>query len=213
MINTLFGFKHEMSHLFDDQGKYIPVTCLFIPANTITQIKTKETKDGYHAVQIAMGKKKYPTKAILGHIKKSKVETPRFIREIRLDKPLKELKVGQVFSLADIFNLGDHVKITGTSKGRGFTGVIKRWGFHGGPRTHGQSDRRRAPGSIGQGTDPGRVWKGKKMPGRFGGHTITTRGLKVMKIDSEKNLIWISGDVPGARNSFVRLTITKKAEK
>lgn len=117
-------------------------------------------------------------------------------------------RVGIGEKIADIFSAGDKVKVSGTTKGKGFSGVVKRWGFSGGPRTHGQSDRHRAPGSIGQGTTPGRVFKGKKMAGRGGGRTKTILGIKVVKVDGEKNELWVGGAVPGSKGGKVKVTKT-----
>ena len=134
---------------------------------------------------------------------------PRFLREVRLDSE-PEFKVGDIISVSDVFKKGDVIAITGTSKGKGFAGVVKRWGFHGGPRTHGQSDRERAPGSIGQGTTPGRVLKGKKMAGRMGGDRVTVKNLIVVDVDKEAGLIAVSGPVPGVPGGL--LIIKKLAE-
>ena len=124
---------------------------------------------------------------------------------MRVDQA-SELKVGDQIKLNDVLAVGDWVKVSGTVKGRGFAGVVKRHGFHGGPKTHGQSDRHRAPGSIGMRTTPGRVWKGKRMAGRYGGYTATIKNLKVISIDAEKQLLTVTGTVPGATNSLVVIT-------
>lgn len=163
----------------------------------VTRVKTlplkvvrikNEDKDGYWALQVEISKKQ---KALL--------------REIKLGKAV-DVKIGDEIKTSDVFKTGDKIQVRGITKGRGFAGVVKRWGFAGGPRTHGQSDRERAPGSIGQGTDPGRVWKGKKMPGRMGGKIKTIKGLRVYKIDEEKNEIWITGLVPGGRKGLLKIT-------
>lgn len=167
-------------------GQRVPVTRILAGPCSVTQIKKKE-KDGYQAIQLGLGQGK---------------KAPLFLREVKV-KSLPKLKVGQKIKVADIFQKGDKVRVTGTSKGKGFAGVVKRWGFKGGPRTHGQSDRERAPGSIGQTTSPGRVWKGKKMPGRMGKKTVTIKGLKVVDIDEEKNILLVSGPVPGPRGEYL----------
>ncbi|MFQ5444683.1 MAG: 50S ribosomal protein L3 [Nitrospinales bacterium] len=153
--------------------------------------------------QLGFGTKrpKNISKPLTGHLKKSK-STPRFINEIRVTEEPK-LKVGDTVKISDVFSVGDAVTAIGVSKGKGFAGAIKRWGFAAGPRTHGQSDRRRAPGSIGQGTTPGRVHKGKKMPGRMGTTQATVRNLKVVSIDEAKNILEVSGPIPGPNKAKV----------
>ena len=181
------------------QGTRVPVTMVKAGPCVVTYIR-KQEKDGYWAVQLGFGEKKIKntSKALQGHLKgaiKDK-KAPRFLREVRFEKE-PEYKVGDEIKVPDVLKIGDFVAVTGTSKGKGFAGVIKRWGFKGGPRTHGQSDRERAPGSIGQGTSPGRVWKGKKMPGRMGSDTVTVKNLQVVEINPEENEIKLSGPVPG----------------
>lgn len=199
MLDAILGSKSEMSQAFV-AGTRVPVTVVKAGPCVVTQIKTEE-KDGYWAVQLGIGEKKEKklTNQMKGHLKgaiKDK-KAPRFLAEARLDeKP--DFKVGDEVKVSDIFQEGDIVQVTGTSKGKGFAGVMKRWNFKGGPRTHGQSDRERAPGSIGQGTDPGRVWKGKKMAGRMGGDTKTIKNLMIISIDDETSEIKVSGPVPGA---------------
>lgn len=193
-----------MSQVFI-KGTRVPVTFIAAGPCVVTQIK-KETKDGYWAVQLGFGEKKIKniTKPLLGHLKgaiKNGV-APRFLREVRLTEEPK-FKVGDIITAADVLKEGDVVSVTGTSKGKGFAGVIKRWGFATGPRTHGQSDRRRAPGSIGQGTTPGRVHKGKKMPGRMGSQTVTIKNIRVISLNPEENEIALSGPIPGRSGSLV----------
>ena len=180
------------------EGERLPVTKIKAGPCVVTQV-IREDKNGYWAVQLGFGEKRIEkvTKPMRGHLKgvTKKKMAPRFLGEVRLaEEP--ELKVGDVIKVSDVFKEGDTVVVTGTSKGKGFTGVIKRWGFAKGPRTHGQSDRLRAPGSIG-GTAMGRVWKGKKMAGRAGGKTVTVKNLKVILVDPEKNELDISGPIPG----------------
>lgn len=188
----------------------VPVTYVEVGPCLVTGIKTKE-KDGYWAVQIGFGEKKLgkTTKPMRGHLKsaiknlpKGKKILPRYLVEVKVDKE-PEVKIGDVVKVSDVFKKGDLVSVTGIAKGKGFAGVIKRWGFGGGPRTHGQSDRQRAPGSIGQGTTPGRVHKGKKMPGRMGVGRITVKNLLVVAINSEENKIGLSGPIPGNRNGLI----------
>jgi large subunit ribosomal protein L3 len=210
MINTILGSKIKMGQTFVN-GVRFPVTIVTAGPCIVTQIKEVE-KDGYWAVQLGFGGKKSKniTKPMRNHLLKASTskETPktlsRFIREIRLEeKP--EFKVGDQIKVSDIFSEGDKVSVTGTSKGKGFAGVVKRWHFAGGPKTHGQSDRWRAPGSIGQGTTPGRVYKGKHMAGRMGQETTKIKGLKVLGVNVEKNEIQISGPVPGTVGSLLIL--------
>ncbi len=187
------------------EGKRVPVTKVLAGPCVVTQIK-KENKDGYWAVQLGFDKRniKDLTKPLQGHLKgalKDK-KAPRFLREIRFEKePL--FKVGDVVKASDIFKVGDYIQVTAISKGKGFAGVVKRWHFSGGPRTHGQSDRERAPGSIGQTTTPGRVYKGKKMAGRMGGDKVTIKNLQVVSLDPEKNEMDISGPIPGVTGGLL----------
>jgi len=204
MLKTILGKKIKMGQTFVETTR-VPVTYVEAGPCVVTQIK-KEKKDGYWGIQIGFGEKKIKniTKPMQGHLRgvtKDK-KTPRFLREIRLDKE-PDFKVGDEIKVSDIFSEGDVITITGTSKGKGFAGVVKRWGFAGGPRTHGQSDRPRSPGSIGQGTTPGRVHKGKKMAGRMGGETVTVKSIKVISIDPEKNEMAVLGPVPGAPKGLI----------
>ena len=187
------------------EGTRVPVTWITVGPCVVTQIKNPDT-DGYWAVQLGFGKKeiKNITKPLQGHLRgvTQEKKAPRFLREIRLEaKP--DFKVGDVLKLVDVFKIGDLVNVTGISKGKGFAGVVKRWHFAGGPKTHGQSDRLRAPGSIGQGTTPGRVYKGKHMAGRMGQDRITVKNLIVAEMDSEKDKIALSGPVPGSTGSLL----------
>jgi large subunit ribosomal protein L3 len=203
-MNGLLGKKIGMTRIFDETGKDIPVTVIQAGPCYITQIKTKET-DGYRAVQLGFDEKKEKniTKPQAGHFKSSGVSPLRWLKEFPVRENL-ELKPGDVQTV-DVFNQGEIVKVSGLSKGKGFTGVVKRWGFRGGPKTHGQSDRLRAPGSVGQSSSPSRVFKGIKMGGRKGGKRISVLGLKVIKVDPENNLLFVKGSVPGARNSYLEI--------
>lgn len=216
MLNTILGIKKEVNQRFTQDGTRIPVTRIKAGPCYVVQIRD-EKKDGYHAVQVGWGEKKMTKikKPLKGHLRGAKLEkAPRFLREIRLEKPLgDEIKVGERLKIADIFQPGDQIKVTGWSKGKGFTGVVKRWGFKGGSRTHGQSDRERAPGSIGQGTTPGRVHKGKKMPGRAGNARIAVKGLTIQAIDKENEELLIKGLVPGAQNGLLIITKTGKTKR
>ncbi|MCH7640689.1 50S ribosomal protein L3 [Patescibacteria group bacterium] len=204
MLNTILGQKKQMSQTFVEDIRVV-VTLVKAGPCIVTQIK-KEEKNGYWAVQLGFGEKKIKniTKPLQGHLKAAKTAA-RFLREVRLDSEPK-FKVGDSITVSDVFSPGDLVSVTGTSKGKGFAGVVKRWGFAGGPRTHGQSDRLRAPGSIGQGTTPGRVHKGKKMPGRMGGDTVTIKNMRVVSVDVDKDEIALSGPVPGPRDNLLIIT-------
>lgn len=189
-----------MSQTYVD-GVRVPVTKIDVGNSVVTYIKNEE-KDGYWAVQLGVGEKKLKniTKPMTGHmknvIKEGAKTAPHFLREIKATEEPSE-KVGDLIKVADVFAEGDSISVTGTSKGKGFAGGVKRWHFRGGSKTHGQSDRWRAPGSIGQGTTPGRVYKGKHMAGRMGSDQIKVKGLKIVTVDAEKNQITVSGPVPG----------------
>lgn len=204
----LIGKKIGMTSLFDENGKNLPCTVLEVTPNAVTQVKTLE-KDGYEAVQLGYGERreKSTTKALQGHFAKSKVEPKLMLREFELDYQGVELKPGVEISLSDFVAEGQFVDIRGTSKGKGFQGVVKRHGFGGvGQSTHGQHNRLRAPGSIGAGSDPSRVFKGMKMAGRTGGKQVMVENLQVVKVDSDKNLLVIKGSVPGPKNGLVIIT-------
>ncbi len=198
----LIGKKVGMTRFFGQGGESISATAIQIGSCHVLQVKD-EKKDGYRAVQLGAFscRKKLSRKPQLGHFAKAGVEPKAKLVEFRMEstdnyQPGQELR-------ADIFQVGDRVKITGTSKGKGFAGGIKRHGFHGGPKTHGQSDRHRAPGSLGGSSYPSRVWKGKKMAGRMGNDRVSIGNVEVVQVDPENNLILLKGAVPGARNSFV----------
>lgn len=201
----IIGRKIGMTRIFDEVGAQVPVTVVEAGPCPITQIRTDDT-DGYRAVQLGFGAKKAKRapKAELGHVAKAGLgAAPRLIREIPLIDG-EEYELGQTLTVAQ-FEAGDKVKVTGTSKGRGFQGVVKRHGFAGRPGGHGHPGSR-TPGSMGPGTDPSRVIKGKKLPGRMGGARTTIRNLQVVKVDGERNLLFIKGGLPGSRNSYVLIT-------
>lgn len=201
-----------MGSYFDEKGAKVPVTLIEAGPCPVIQIKNDRT-DGYFSVQIGFGSKKTKrtSRPILGHIKKAGLSRPpHFLKEIRLQRQA-DCKMGDVLKAGDVFSLGDKISVTGFSKGKGFAGVMKRWSFAGGPATHGQSDRKRAPGSIG-GTGVARVLPGKKMPGRMGTDKVTVSGLTVMDIDSEANLLVVKGAVPGSRGSLLMIKKTGKAK-
>ena len=195
-----------MTQVFRDDGRVVPVTVIEAGPCVVTQVKTKKT-DGYDAVQLGFGEAKRLNKPQAGHLVNSKIS--RYLREVQADDAT-EFHVGQTIGV-DIFQPGEMLDVIGRSKGQGFAGVMKRHGFHGGPRTHGQSDRARAPGSIGGGTTPGRVFKGLKMAGHMGNRRVTTKGLEVVSIDPERNLLLLKGGVPGAPNGLLQLRRPKKS--
>jgi large subunit ribosomal protein L3 len=203
-MSGLLGKKIGMTRIWDEAGTTIPVTIIEAGPCYVTDIKTEE-KDGYSAVQLAFGvkKEKNVNKPAAGHFKRSEVKPLRFLKEFNSPSG-SELKLGDELKV-DIFKPGDKVKVTGFSKGRGFAGVVKRHGFRGGPVSHGQSDRLRAPGSLGQSSYPSRVYKGLKMAGHLGNKRVSQRGMTIVKIDAEKNLLFIKGSVPGARNSYLEV--------
>ena len=200
-----------MTGLFTSEGKYIPVTAIQLGPCVVTQIKTVTT-DGYNALQLGFGEKKKSrvNKALEGHLKKSGETRFAFLREVYVNDP-GEYGLGQTINI-DIFNIGEYIEVTGTSKGKGFSGVIKRHGFHGGKKTHG-SHSHRIPGSIGCSASPGKVIKGKKMPGQHGNARKTIRNLKIVDIRPEENLILIKGAIPGSRNGIVEIKKLKIAKK
>ena len=205
MIRGFLGRKIGMTQVFRDDGRVVPVTVVEAGPCIVTQVKTKET-DGYEAVQLGFGEAKRLNKARPGHFQNSRHS--RYLREVQADD-VSEFRVGQTIAV-DIFEPGDLVDVIGRSKGRGFAGVMKRHGFHGGPRTHGQSDRARAPGSIGGGTTPGKVFKGLKMAGHMGNRRITVKGLEVVSIDPDRNLLLLKGGVPGAPNGLLQFRRSRK---
>ncbi|NOX36113.1 MAG: 50S ribosomal protein L3 [Calditrichaeota bacterium] len=203
-MSGLIGKKIGMTRIFDEEGNVVPVTVIQAGPCYVTQIKTVE-RDGYEAIQLGFDikKEKNTTKPLLGHFKKANVPPLRKLKEFPPFKD-REVKLGDVITV-DIFQPGEIVKVSGTSKGRGFAGVVKRHGFGGGPKTHGQSDRLRAPGSIGQSSFPSKVFKGMRMAGHMGNKRVSVLGLKVIKVDPEKNLLFVKGAVPGARNNYVEI--------
>jgi large subunit ribosomal protein L3 len=203
-MSVLLGRKIGMTSIFTETGDYIPCTVIEAGPCPVVQVRTKEN-DGYEAVQIGFGEvpARKVNKPLAGHFAKAKVEFKRILREFRSIKKL--VKVGDELTVED-FTVGDKVKISGESKGRGFQGVVKRHHFGGiGMTTHGQSDRPRAPGSIGSSSYPSRVFKGMRMAGRMGGDRITVRNLKVLRIVPESNLLIVKGSIPGAPNSIVEI--------
>jgi len=207
MAQGIIGKKLGMSQAFHENGILAAVTAIEAGPCTVTRIKTAE-KDGYNAVQLGFGEAKRLNSSQRGHLKEP--GHFKYLREFRLDD-IKEIEEGQKMDVS-LFKSGDLVDITGLSKGKGFAGVVKRYHFAGGPKTHGQSDRHRARGSIGAGTSPGRVLKGMRMAGQMGNKRVTTRNLEVFQADPERNLLLISGAVPGARNGLLLIKKSRRGK-
>lgn len=201
-MKAILGLKKGMTQIFGKDGNVIVCTIIDVTDVKVVGKRTKEV-DGYEAVVLGIGKKKKPTKSEVGKYKSLKY-VPKTAFEFKDFVNLEDLKLGDEVK-ADIFEVGDKVDASAVTKGKGFQGVVKRWGFHGGSRTHGQSDRERAPGSIGGGTDPGRVFKGKKMPGHMGAKIKTVLNLEVVKVNKEDSLLCLKGAVPGHKNTVVKV--------
>ena len=201
----LIGRKVGMTRIFDEAGVQVPVTVIEAGPCPVVEVRSEE-KDGYKAVQLGYGaqKVKRTTRAEMGHAAKAGLEAaPRLMREFPVENG-EDYEVGQQLTV-ELFEAGDRVKVTGRSKGRGFQGVVKRHGFAGRPATHGHPMSRN-PGSMGPGTDPSRVIKGKKLPGRMGGTRTTIRNLQIVRVDGERNLLFVKGGVPGSRDGFVLIS-------
>ncbi len=213
MLSTIYAIKTNQTQKYTSAGKRIPVTVVKILSNTVTQIKTKD-KDGYSAVQIMLGYKKSLSKPLSGNLKSIQtlkgLQSPRFIREIKLGLEESTFKRGEEIKSTSFLKPGDSVNVSAVSKGKGFAGVVKRHHFAGGPRTHGQSDRERAPGSIGQTTTPGRVYKGKRMAGHMGGVKRTQRNLIVLSVSDTQ--IELKGTIPGPLKSLAKITRVGEAK-
>jgi large subunit ribosomal protein L3 len=198
-----------MTQIFDDDGIAFPVTLIEAGPCYVTQVKTQDG-DGYSSIQLGFEEvnPKRLTRGQLGHLKRNNLPPLKILREF-ITKETDEIAEGDVLK-ADVFEKDEHVDVVGTSKGRGFAGVVKRYHFAGGPRTHGQSDRLRAPGSLGSGTTPGRVWKGKRGPGRMGNERVTSSNIRVVLVDPERNLIAVDGSVPGPKGGMVVIKPARK---
>ena len=209
MKKGIIGKKIGMTQIFDEIGNVIPVTVIQAGPCVVAQKKTVET-DGYNALQLGFAevKEKHMTKAEKGHFAKAGVENKKHLKEFRLDD-ISNVNVGDVIT-ADTFAVGEKVDVTGMTKGRGYTGVIKRWNHHHLRRTHGTGPIHRQPGSMGV-IDPARIFKNKKMAGQYGNEQVTILNLKVVKIDSEKNLIAVKGAIPGAKDGIVFIRDSVKA--
>ena len=207
MGSGLIGKKVGMTSVFDEVGNCIPCTVVEITPNVVTQVKSSEGADGYDAVQLGFGerKEKRTSKAQMGHFEKADTSPKAKVAEFR-DFEGEEVSLGDSIGVADVFEEGDIVDVVGTSKGKGFQGVVKRHGFGGvGMRTHGQHNRQRAPGSIGASSYPSRVFKGMRMGGQTGNRRVKTQNLQVVRVYPEHNVVLIKGAVPGPKNGFVEV--------
>lgn len=213
MIQALIGQKIEQTQKFLENGHRIPVTEVSLEDNIVVQIKTSE-KDTYSAIQLGYGTKKKPTKALAGHAKKANLKTtPQVLKEVAWSGEGELPNVGDAVTVESVFQPGDIIAVTGTSKGKGFAGVMKRHNFRGGPKSHGQSDRERAPGSIGQTTTPGRVYRGKRMAGHMGVDTVTVQNLIVVDVDAANKKLYVLGLVPGHKKAMLVITKTGEQKK
>lgn len=204
-MHGIIGKKLGMTQMFGEGGEPIPVTVIEAGPCPVVRVKSSE-RDGYDAVLLGFGEvsRHRVNQAQRGMFRRAHIEPKRLLKEFRAD-PSEKIEAGQVVDVG-IFTEGERVKVTGRSKGKGFAGVVKRHGFSGGPKTHGQSDRHRAPGSIGASSDPSRVWKGQRMPGRMGGKRVTVRALSVVRVDREQNLLVVKGAVPGPRGGYLLIS-------
>ena len=208
-MKGLIGKKVGMTQIFDDSGEAVPVTLIEAGPCYVTQIR-RPKRDGYNAVQLGFGEvnPRRLSGGQLGHIKRNNVPPLRHLREFRV-KEVSDIQEGDKLTV-EVFAVGDQVDIVGTSKGKGFAGAVKRYGFRGGPKTHGQSDRLRAPGSHGATTTPGRVFKGSRGPGHMGSVRVTSQNVRVALVDPERNLLGVRGSVPGSRGGLVMIKEVRK---
>ncbi len=209
MLKGLIGKKVGMTQIFDETGLAIPVTLIEAGPCYVTQVRLAEV-DGYSAVQLGFVevKQKHLTSGQLGHLKRNDLPPLRFLHEFREKDP--GVNEGDKLTVGSVFDVGESVDVVGTSKGKGFAGAVKRHHFHGGPKTHGQSDRHRAPGSRSSGTTPGRVYKGSHGPGHLGFDRVTVHNLKVVMVDGERNLLGVRGAVPGPKGGVVMIKEARK---
>lgn len=205
-MSRLLAKKIGMTQVFDENGNLVPVTVVEAGPCIVTQLKTK-AKDGYDAVQVGFGRARRLNKPLQGHLKEGR---SRYLREFRLEKP-EEFKPGQELKV-EVFKPGDIVSVSGTTIGKGFAGTVKKYHHGRGPMTHG-SKSHRIPGSIGAGTTPGRVFKGRPMPGRMGAVSATNPGLRVVAVDAAKNLLLLAGSVPGKAGNLVMIARTQETKK
>lgn len=211
-MKAILGKKVGMTQIFNEQGEAVPVTVIEAGPCYVTQVRTLE-RDGYSAAQLGFEEveARKLTGGEKGHLGRNDIPPLRYLREVPLRED-DEVEEGQRI-LADVFEVGDRVDVVGVSKGRGFAGGVKRYGFSGGPKTHGQTDRHRAPGSIGGTTHTSKVWKGQRMPGRMGNERVTAQNLRVEMVDPERNLLAIHGSVPGARGGLVEVKRARKSRE
>ena len=211
MKKGIIGKKIGMTQIFDEKGNVIPVTVIEATPNVVAQVKTVET-DGYNSIQLGYGeiKDKHINKPEKGHLTKAGLTAKKHLREFRVED-VENYKVGDEVK-ADIFEAGEKIDVQGTTKGKGFQGVIKRHGQHRGPMGHGSMYHRR-PGSMGSTSTPGRVFKGKKLPGHMGRVTVTIQNLDVVRVDMDKNVILVKGSVPGAKGAILKIKSAVKASK
>jgi len=203
-MKGIIGKKLGMTRIFNEKGESVPVTIIEAGPCPVVEVKTEET-DGYNAIQMGFGRRKpvNVNRPAKGHFEKAGVEPAKILREIRVNDP-SGYEVGSEVK-ADLFQAGDLVRVTGYTKGKGFQGVVKRWGFSGSPDSHG-SRNHREPGSIGQCATPAKVWKNRKMPGQAGHEQVTIRNLEVIQVDVDRNIIAVRGAVPGHKNGYVMVS-------
>ncbi|NTU58512.1 MAG: 50S ribosomal protein L3 [Chlorobiaceae bacterium] len=209
-MGAILGKKIGMTRLYNDKREAVPCTVIQAGPCYVTQVKSTEI-DGYEAYQFGFGERdeKKVTKPMAGHYKKAGRKPGYMTAEFSKSLIAGELEAGATVEV-NVFKEGDKINVLGVSKGKGFAGVVKRHNFGGGPRTHGQSDRLRAPGSVGGSSDPSRTFKGTRMAGRMGGDNVTVRNLEILKVMPESNLIVVKGAVPGPKNSYVKIVSTTK---
>lgn len=203
-MKTLYGFKVGMTRVFDDDGNMVPVTVIRSEPHWVIQVKSR-ANDGYDALRLAFGqvRQKLVSKPLAGQFKKAGIEPCRYIREVRVPSA-DTFKIGDKFGV-EVFEAGDKVKVIGTSKGMGFQGAVRRHHFRGGPKSHGQSDRMRAPGSVGASSYPSRTWKGQRMAGHMGDQQVTASSVMVKAVETEHNLIMVKGAVPGKPGGLLKI--------
>lgn len=209
-MKGIIGKKVGMTQVFDESGNVVPVTVIQAGPCYVTQIRNGE-RDGYVAVQLGYGETKPQrlTRGQLGHLRRNNLPALRHLREFRVRNGEVDVEEGQELKV-DVFEKGEHVDVIGTSKGRGYAGTVKRHNFNRQPKTHGQSDRERAPGSVGATSTPGRTYKGTRMSGRMGGERVTSQNLEVVVVDPERDLIAVRGSVPGAKGGIVFIKPTTR---
>lgn len=209
MLKGLIGKKVGMTQIFDAAGSAIPVTLIEAGPCYVTQVRRPDV-DGYSAVQLGFDevKQKRLTAGQVGHLKRNDLPPLRFLREFVTKQP--DVEEGAKLTVDAVFEVGEYVDVIGTSKGKGFAGAVKRYHFKGGPKTHGQSDRQRAPGARSSGTTPGRVYKGARGPGHMGNERVTAQNLSVALVDAERNLIGVRGSVPGPKGGVVMIQAARK---